>query len=252
MSKTIERILPPPPKSLLRNASLFIDLDGTLIELASRPDAITIDERLRDVLSCLRNVLRNRIVIVSGRPASELKRLLRLPGLAVAGSHGGELHLPDGRHCLPSSVSPPEYVLSRLRLVAAMHPGVILEEKPLGLAIHFRLAPEAADDCQRAAEEIAATEGYGLQPGKMVFELKFHSATKGDAVSQLMKEQPLSGGTPLFIGDDLTDEAGFETATRLGGAGVLVGMPRQTHASYRLDSVAMALDWLEDSAKCMA
>ena len=252
MNKTNEGTLPPPPETLLRTASLFIDLDGTLIELASRPDAITVDERLRKVLSCLRIVLNNRIVIVSGRPAPELQRLLRLPGLAVAGSHGGEIHLPDGRHCAPPSIPPPQHVLSRLRLVAATHPGVILEEKPLGLALHFRLAPEAADACQRVAEEIAASEGYVLQPGKMVFELKFHSATKGDAVSQLMTEQPLCAGTPLFIGDDLTDEAGFEAATRLGGAGILVGAPRQTHACYRLGSVAAALGWLENSARCAA
>lgn len=252
MDKTNEGTLPLPPDTLLRSASLFIDLDGTLIELASRPDAVIVDERLREVLSCLRSVLQDRVVIVSGRPASELKRLLRLPRLAVAGSHGGEIHLPDGRHCVPASISPPQHVLSRLRLFAAKHSGVILEEKPLGLALHFRLAPEAADACRRVAEEISAAEGYVLQPGKKVFELKFHSATKGDAVSQLMTEQPLRAGKPLFIGDDLTDEAGFEAAARLGGAGVLVGAPRQTHARYRLDSVAAALDWLENSARSMA
>jgi trehalose 6-phosphate phosphatase len=252
MHKTNEGILPLPPDTLLRNASLFIDLDGTLIELASRPDAVIVDERLREVLSFLRSVLRNRVVIVSGRPAAELQRLLRLPKLAVAGSHGREIHLPDGRHCLPASISPPQHVVSRLRLLAATHLGVIIEEKPFGLALHFRLAPEAMDACQRAAEEIASSEGYVLQPGKKVFELKFHSATKGDAVSQLMTEQPLCAGTPLFIGDDLTDEAGFEAATRLGGAGVLVGAPRKTHAQYRLDSVVAALDWLETSARSMA
>jgi trehalose 6-phosphate phosphatase len=251
MDKTSEGILPLPPKSLLQKASLFIDLDGTLIELASRPDAVTVDERLRHVLSRLRSVLENRIVIVSGRPALELQRLLKVPGLAIAGSHGGEIHLPDDRRCAPPSIRPPQHVLARLRLLEAAHPGVILEEKPLGLALHFRLAPEAEDVCRRAAEEISHSEGYVLQPGKKVFELKFHAVTKGDAVSRLMKEQPLNAGTPLFIGDDLTDEAGFEAANMLGGAGILVGAPRRTHASYRLDSVAAALDWLEASARSL-
>ena len=118
----------------------------------------------------------------------------------------------------------------------------------MGLALHYRLAPEAAESCRRAAEEVAASEGYALQSGKKVIELKYHPVTKGDAVSRLMAERSLKDGRPLFIGDDLTDEAGFEVATALGGVGILVGKQRQTLASYRLDSVTAALNWLEASA----
>ena len=126
--------------------------------------------------------------------------------------------------------------------------GVMVEEKPFGVAIHYRLAPDAEADCRKIAGEIAASEGYTLQPGKKVFELKYDPASKGDVVRALMREPPMKDARPVFIGDDQTDEAGFTAAHDLSGAGILVGPPRPTTAIYRLCSVTEALRWLEDAA----
>ncbi len=208
-----------------------------------------VDAPLRNLLGKLARAVGGRLVIVSGRSAAELRHLIPEPELAIAGSHGAEIHFPDGRLWTPQPVGARADVLERLQAFQALHPGVLLEVKPFGLALHYRLAPHAEAECLMLAAEIARSEGYALQPGKKVIELKFHLATKGDAVRNLMRELPLKGAFPLFIGDDLTDEAGFEAANDMGGAGILVGPLRPTHASFRLESVAGALHWLAEAAE---
>ena len=136
-------------------------------------------------------------------------------------------------------------VLEHVRQFEAQHPGVLVEVKPFGIAIHYRLAPTAADACRLFAAGIAEETGYTLQAGKMVLELKIDATDKGDAVNALMRSPPMRGTRPVFIGDDETDEAGFLMARRLGGAGILVGPLRPSAAIYRLDTVEDTLRWLE-------
>lgn len=140
---------------------------------------------------------------------------------------------------------PDSRIVEKARDFAASWPGVLIEEKPFGIAIHYRLAPAAEEACRRLALEIAAEAGYALQSGKKVFELKISTTDKGDAVKTLLSAAPMKGTRPVFVGDDETDEAAFRTARRLGGAGVLVGPPRSSDASYRLESVDDTLRWLE-------
>lgn len=248
MTTTDTRLLPPPPPRLLHKACLFLDLDGTLIEIASRPDGVVVNDGLIAMLARLQRRLDGRLVVVSGRSAEQVRSLLRLSDLAVAGSHGAELIVSGGTQRKPAAAAPAEHVAEELRRWAARYPGVLIEHKPFGLAIHYRLAPEAAPACEDMARRLAAAEGYQLQPGKQVIELKFHNLTKGDAVRACMALAPMRDGRPLFIGDDLTDEAGFEAVAELGGAGILVGPPRPTHARFSLDDVAAALRWLEHAA----
>lgn len=252
MKTPVLRALPPPPHDLLRHASLFLDLDGTLVEIEPRPDAVRVDARLRALLDCLKRMLDGRLVIISGRPAAELRSLLNTAAIAVAGSHGAEVQLPDGRAWQPPKVAQAPGLAGRLQALQALHPGVLIEQKPYSVALHYRLAPDAEGDCHRLAEQIAAAEGYVLQPGKKVIELKYHVICKGDAVRALMREAPLLGTGPVFIGDDQTDETGFDAANELGGAGILVGPPRASHASYRIGSVGAVLRWLEEASGCMA
>lgn len=244
MTTTEARALPPPPHQLLAQASLFLDLDGTLIEIAARPDAVQVDAGLIQLLDGLSRRLDGRVVVVSGRPAADLHRLLGPARVAIAGSHGAERQLPAGHLQTPAPAGLPDHVLTQLTGLASRHPGVLIEVKPFGVALHYRLAPDSAGACLAAAGKIAAAEGFLLQPGKQVIELKFHPISKGDAVRAFMSSPPLSAGRPLFIGDDLTDEAGFAATAALGGAGILVGPPRPTEASYRLADVASALQWL--------
>jgi trehalose 6-phosphate phosphatase len=237
-----------PPPDLLDGAALFLDFDGTLVELAETPDSIRVAPELRDLLHRLWRRLDGRLAIVSGRSLADLERHLPLSGIAFSGSHGLELRLPDGT-CLPLSVPIGlEDVHERVRRFAAGRPGLLVEEKPAGIALHYRLAPAESDAADSFMAALAEERGWTLQRGNKVSELRPRGATKGDALRAFMTEPDFAGARPVFVGDDLTDEHAFAAAASLGGAGVLVGPARDTAASYRLESVGAVADWLGSGA----
>ncbi len=240
--------LPVPPPGLLSGAALFLDFDGTLVELAETPDAISLSPHLPALLKTLCRQLDGRIAIVSGRSIGDLEKYLDCSGLAVSGSHGLELRLADGTH-LPLFVPRPfDGVRDELAALSAETPGLLLEEKPAGLALHYRLAPQEERRVVAFMERLAAHHGLALQLGKMVAELRPPGADKGDAVRALMAEPPFAGARPVAVGDDITDEHAFEAAATMGGTGVLVGEARATAAAYRLPSVAAVAEWLTAAA----
>ena len=132
------------------------------------------------------------------------------------------------------------------------HPGVLVEEKPLGVALHYRGAPNAEMVCHAAAKQAALETGMTLQFGKMLVELKPASGDKGSALLRFMKQPPFAGTRPIFIGDDVTDEHGFEAARELDGAGVLVGPDRPTAAIYRLEDVSAVRAWLHSASEMLS
>jgi trehalose 6-phosphate phosphatase len=230
---------------LLDQASLFLDFDGTLVEIAARPDAVSVETRLRDLIRRLQVYLGGRLAIISGRAAGNVCALLGDLTVMVAGSHGAELHWPGGPTMTAAAPQYDAVALALLEGLKQRQPGILVEQKPLGLALHFRQAPQAEADCRETALRIGARTGLALQPGKMVIELKTPGADKGTAVRTLMAEKPLKEGRPLFVGDDETDEAGFRAAADLGGAGILVGELRATAAAFHLPGVDRTLAWLE-------
>ena len=240
--------LPPPPPDLLHGAALFLDFDGTLVELADTPDSIRVPPRLGHLLERLRRRLEGRLAIVSGRSIADLERHVPHSGIGFSGSHGLELRTADGT-CLPLSVPIGfDDVRERVARFAAGTEGLLAEEKPAGIALHFRQAPAAAERAAAFMAGLADERGLILQHGRMVVELRPRGATKGDAIEAFMTEPDFEGARPVFVGDDLTDEHGFEAAARLGGAGVLVGRQRGTAARFRLASVGAVGDWLESAA----
>jgi trehalose 6-phosphate phosphatase len=238
-----------PPRHLLKNAALFLDFDGTIIALAARPDAIQVDQLLRRLVDRLLVTLQGRVAVISGRPVSEIQYYLDNPDLIVAGSHGLEIHWPDGRSWTLQKPTSIEFLRDELRDLPLLHPGVLIEEKPFGVAIHYRQRPQAQEECRRRAIDLSQRTNLRLQPGKMVFELKAPGADKGSAIDMLMKTPPMLGYIPLFLGDDDTDEAGFVAAANGGGAGILVGAPRRTAALYGLPAVQDAIDWLDTAER---
>jgi trehalose 6-phosphate phosphatase len=233
-----------PPPALPDDAALFLDFDGTLVELAETPDSIRVPEGLAPLLERLRERLGGRLAIVSGRSISDLERHLPASGIAFSGSHGLELRLPDGAR-LPLSVPIGlDDVNDKVRRFADGVSGLIAEEKPAGIALHYRRAPEAGERALRFMETLAARHGFSVQRGAMVIELRPIGATKGDALRAFMTEPRFAATRPWFVGDDLTDELGFEAAADLGGVGILVGPARETAARYRLASAAAVRDWL--------
>jgi len=236
--------LPGPPHDLLDHASLFLDLDGTLVEIASRPDGIQVDDRLRGILANLSIALRGRVAIISGRPAKDIRAFFPGSSFAIAGSHGIEILWPDGRMRQPSDVPLSQGVLDQIRHFSAAHPGVLIERKPFGIAFHYRLSPADEQACHDFARGLAMNGGFAVQTGKMVIEVKLLATDKGHAMDCLLASPAMKGTIPVFIGDDDTDEAGFRRAQQLGGAGILVGPPRATGARYQLANVDETLKWL--------
>ncbi len=238
----------PPPSDLFEDIALFLDFDGTLVELAETPDAIAVPAGLAPMLERLRRRLDGRLAIVSGRSLADLERHLPLHGIAFSGSHGLELQLADGTR-LPLSVPIGlDDVRARVEAFAAAIPGLLVEEKPAGIALHYRLAPDEGPRADAFIAALAKERGLAVQRGAMVVELRPTGATKGDAIRAFMTEPEFAGARPLFMGDDLTDEHGFAAAAALGGAGILVGPERESAARYRLGSVAEARRWLKEAS----
>ena len=240
-----------PPKALLNGASLFLDFDGTLVELAPSPDAVKVEEELRGLLTRLQSVLEGRLVLLSGRAVADVRGHLHPVTVAVGGSHGLELAAAEGEVIAGERPAGLTKAIKELRKLAAQYPGVLVEEKPLSVALHYRGAPQAELVCHAAAERAAMECGMTLQFGKMLVELKPASGDKGRALRHFMTQPPFAGTTPIFIGDDLTDEHGFEAASELGGAGVLVGPERATAATYRLEDVRAVRAWLQAASEAL-
>lgn len=237
--------LESPPTTILSNGSLFLDFDGTLVELAPTPDAIVVPDELLSLLARLQLALGGRAALLSGRALSDIQSRLRPVDLIIGGSHGAERRLAGGELRTAAPAEGLEHAVAEFKRVEAEHPGVVVERKPTGVALHFRAAPDAGAECVEAAERMAAVTGMRVQPGKMVVELKHPEADKGRALERFMEEPPFAGTAPICLGDDLTDEHAFASARRFGGAGILVGPPRATAAMYRLDDVAAVHRWLE-------
>ena len=240
-----------PPVELLRGASLFLDFDGTLVEIVERPDAVQVDAALTMLMARLADKLQGRLAIISGRPRAEIDALFGGRRFAVGGSHGLELRWSDGRLDAPIADSRFEPVIAEMRLLAAAHPGAMVEEKPFGVALHYRGAPEAEASCRALAQRLASEAGLSLQAGKMVVELRLAGADKGTALDAFMARPPMRGTQPVFIGDDLTDEDAFVAAARAGGHGISVGVPRPSAARYRLPDVRATRAWLEAAADAL-
>jgi len=240
--------LPPPPPDLLEGAALFLDFDGTLVELAETPSAIRVSPGLDGLLERLLRRTEGRLAIVSGRSLADLERHVRCAGIAFSGSHGVELRPADG---VPLPVSIPEGLEAMHEAAtrfAGSDEGLLVERKPAGIALHYRLAPDLAEQADHFMAALAEAHDMALQRGNMVVELRPQGANKGDALRAFMKEPPFAGARPVFVGDDLTDEHGFEAAAGLAGAGILVGPKRPTAARFRLGTVADVAEWLDKAA----
>jgi trehalose 6-phosphate phosphatase len=244
--------LPPPPQDLLDGATLFLDFDGTLVDLVDRPEDVHVDERLHRLMRGLLDRLDGRVALVSGRPALQLVTLFGTPDFAISGSHGVEFHYPGGRHVLAERPAALEAVTAQMHAFAGEWDGMLVEEKPLGAALHYRQVPQAEEAAVAFVCDLAERHDLAVQPGKMMIEARVAGGDKGSAIRRLLEDASLARGRPLFLGDDLTDEPGFAAVEAMQGAGILIGAPRPTEARYRLPDVRSTLDWLEAASACVA
>lgn len=236
--------LPPPPSlATMDHPSLFLDFDGTLVDLAPQPDAIRVAPHLISLLESVGRRLQGRLAIVSGRALADLDHYLPARALTLSGSHGGELRLAAAPANAPSAATFPKAAHLEALAFAAAH-GVFVEAKPLGFALHYRQAPDAGGAVQAFADTLGGRHGLAVKTGKMVTELMPPGIDKGKIVATLMAMPAFRNTTPVFIGDDVTDEDGFGAASAAGGFGVLVGAHRPTAAGAALPDVAAVHAWL--------
>ncbi len=245
VTTTAARLTPPPP--LAPSDALFLDVDGTLLDLAPTPADVRVDAELSGLLPGLHRALDGACALVTGRALSDLDGLF--PGLALpaAGQHGCERRDAQGTLHLHA---PDRGTLARLRALfadfATRHEGLLLEDKGATLALHYRLAPQLAAKVRQTMESALADEpgaALCLQPGKMLIEIRPEKRDKGAAIRDFMGEMPFAGRRPVFVGDDHGDEHGFAVVQRLRGYGVKVG-PGRTRAQHRLSDVAAVRQWL--------
>ena len=234
-----------PPFS--RNWAFFLDLDGTLLELADTPEAVDISADERELLRQVKDAAGGALAVISGRALARIDELFKPLVLPAAGQHGVERRDAKGvrhRHRFPANVLRP--IAVGMRSFAAQHQGLVFEDKGASVALHYRKAPQLARAAQAAVRDAAGPLGeqVEVQDGKMVVELKPAGCDKGKAIAQFMQEAPFAGRTPVFIGDDVTDEYGFRVVNAMGGHTVKVGEGPSV-ARWRLENPASTRAWLQ-------
>jgi trehalose 6-phosphate phosphatase len=234
--------------ALPADAAVFLDFDGTLVDITSEPDKVIVSPALKQTLARLVARFDGAVALVSGRRLGEIDRFLRPLRLPTAGVHGLECRRPDGTI---ARIAAPRWLarlVPEIDAFARTRPGVLVEKKRLSIAVHYRGAPAAATAVRELVEGYAAALGPRavVQLGKMVVELRPAGHDKGSAIEAFMQAPPFRGRRPVFLGDDLTDEHGFVTVNRRGGLSIRVGPPAETAAAWTLPSVAAVQQWLAD------
>lgn len=234
------------PPEACADWAYFLDVDGTLIDFADQPDAIQVDAALLDLIAHLHRASGGAVALVTGRSLSDLERHLGSLRLPLAGQQGLERRDATGRlwiHTPPPAAK--ASIKAALAPTLAGHPGLLLEDKGLTLALHYRKAPHLAAYVHRVmkAQVRSAGPGLELQLGKRVVELKPAGIDKGTAVAEYLAEPPFAGRRPVFIGDDLNDEHGFAEVNKLDGISIKVGKGSSC-ARFRLPDVAAVRHWL--------
>ncbi len=241
-----------PLHAVSNGHALYLDIDGTLVDLAPDPDAVEVPDGLPALLQRLSVKLGGALAFVSGRPIAAIDELFRPLKLAAIGVHGGEIRTPGGPVDADRSLADESRAaLAPLRAAISHLPGVMLEDKGCAFALHYRAAPECAAEVLRLAEREAGSLGsrFGVLPGKCVVEIRPRHWTKGAAIQRLMQCAPFQRRTPVFAGDDRTDEDAFELVNRLGGISLRVGDTAPSAARYRLSSPQQLRAWLLDIAR---
>ena len=243
----------PTPPLLDDACALFLDVDGTLIEFAEDPEAVILLPEVREAIGRISDRLDGAVALISGRPLSQLDRLFAPLHLPAAGLHGHQVRGHAGpTHATDSDADTSEWlhaVHGQAMRFAHGNPGVLVEDKGRSLALHWRGAPHAEHEVRAFAQRhIGGHSGYRLQPGDHVVEFVPEGSDKGRALHQLMQQLPFRGRVPVFLGDDLTDEFGFDAANTLHGWSVLVGEREPSAAVFALPHVRDVHAWLLQNA----
>lgn len=223
--------------------AFFLDVDGTLLGFKERPEDVIADEELQGLLKRLRTLASDAVALISGRTVDDLDRIMTPLVLPAGGVHGADLRFVDGRRETLEGDALAD-VRERTQAFITAHEGLRFEDKGgTTFALHYRQAPDLADEVARFLDGEVEGRDLMVQHGKMVAEVKPKSCHKGIAIETLMRTPPFAGRVPFFMGDDLTDEHGFESVNGLGGITIKVGAG-ETIAQHRLAGTSEVRDLL--------
>jgi trehalose 6-phosphate phosphatase len=234
------------PPLLQPDSALYLDFDGTLVDLAPTPDAVRPAIGLVGVLTELHRRLGGAVAIVSGRRLESVDHWLAPLQLCGAGLHGAQMRLTPDLTDQGSSPQEVARLVQELRATYASDSRILVEDKGASVALHFRLAPEREAECSALMRRLALAHGLDVLNGHAVVEARPRGVNKGVGVHRLDEVAPFAGRTPVFVGDDTTDEDAILVVQALGGFGVRVG-PAHSAANHRLADVAAVHRWLQAS-----
>jgi trehalose 6-phosphate phosphatase len=238
----------PTIDDLTRHA-IFLDFDGTLVDIADRPNAVRTDASILRRIEIISHQVDHALAVVSGREIAIIDEFLHPLKLPVAGVHGferrdsmGRLHQPQTNDSILAAAA------SAVTEAMGSEPGIVIEIKSGAVALHFRLRPDLETRCREITEDLTRDRpDLALLRGKMVFEIKHSGPDKGTVIKAFLDEPPFAGRIPIFAGDDVTDEAGFAVVNALGGLSIKIG-PDQTAAAYRAADIDEFRNWLDNLA----
>jgi trehalose 6-phosphate phosphatase len=243
--------LATPPLSVLDHVAIMLDVDGTLLDIAPRPQEVFVPKNLRETLQRLRRQLDGAVAFVSGRPLDDIDRIFAPLKLPAVGGHGAEIRMHDDHIKRHTRVNFDPALKARFYEIAKIGPGIIVEDKDYSIALHYRLAPHLGGQVMDAVAAIFDASGkntFEILPGKSVVEIKPRGFNKGVGVKYLMRHAPFAGRKPIFVGDDTTDHAAFAVLPDFKGIGYSVGgiVPG---ASFNFDGPKDVRMWLEDMSR---
>jgi trehalose 6-phosphate phosphatase len=236
-----------------RNVALFLDIDGTLLDLAPTPTSVRVPRALVESLTRADRKLDGALALVSGRAIDEIDHLFEPLRLRASGVHGAQIRLhPDTPAQVVGAASTlPDSLAASVQEAVRHFPGILIENKRFSLAVHYRLNPQAARWLRVTLQELIAAAPPGdieIEEAHSAFELKSPKYDKGKAIALFLSEEPFRGRTPVFVGDDTTDEAGFAEVTARGGWAYSVGQRRPGVTGF-FDSPGIVRDWLAAFAR---
>lgn len=245
----------PSSAELKRQLALFLDVDGTLLDIAPTPDAVVVPDRLRHSLVTLHEAMGGALAFVSGRAIEQIDRLFAPFRLPAAGQHGGEIRLTrDGSTIDRARSAKIATIRDRLQDFARSRPGLLIEYKGMSVSAHYRNAAWHRDALFELVTTLVADHAaaFELLQAHMAFDIKPRAVSKESAVAFFMAAPPFAGRLPLFIGDDRTDEDGFRAALALQGRAIRVGLDGDSIAPHRVATPNDIRQWLYQAADELA
>jgi trehalose 6-phosphate phosphatase len=235
--------------------ALFLDVDGTLLDISETPGGVTVPPGLAATLETVRGGLQGALAFVSGRAIADLDRLFTPLRLPAAGQHGSEIRLsPDSPVACLATAPIREALRHELAAITAAFPGAEMEDKGRTIAVHYRRAPGAAEPLTQCLRRIVQANETPLilTYGRKVLELRDAGHSKATAVHEFMRHPAFEGRVPLFVGDDVTDEDGFIAVEQYGGTALAVGTVHRPRRETAFAGPADVRTWLAHLSKTLA